>query len=124
MNIQRALLIVLTCCVTGGSLSAQSTRGYPRAKKAMWAELGLSESQQAQVKAIHEKYSPPIKLAQKQSRDSANHIYDREMADVRQILSMTQQQTFDSYMKQPGRAKRAPTGAAVKLMPARVGVPH
>lgn len=121
MNIQRALIIVLTCCIAGGSLSAQTARTYPRASKAMWAELGLSESQKTQVKTIHDKYVPAMKLAKMQSRDSANRIYDHEMSDVRLILSMTQQQAFDSYMKRPRRAAKA---AAVRVMPVRIGVPR
>jgi hypothetical protein len=121
MNIQRALIVLLTCCIAGTPLTAQSTRTYPRAKKAMWAELGLSESQQTRVKNIHDKYAAATKLAQKQSRDSANRVYDHEMSDVRAILSMTQQQTFDSYMQRPRRGAKA---GAVRVMPARVGVPH
>ena len=121
MNIQRALMVLMACCITGSSLDAQSTRSRPRASKAMWTALKLTESQKEQVKTIHEKYAPAMKAAQKQASDSATVIYNQEMADVRTLLTLTQQETFDSYMSGSRRGRR---GGMAKVMPVKIRVPQ
>ena len=120
MNIQRALMILVVCCIAASSLTAQSTRPRVRASKAMWTALKLTETQKEQVKVIHDKYAPGMKLAQKQAPDSAAVIYNHEMADVRALLTLTQQETFDSYMNGTRRSKR---GGMVKVMPVKIRVP-
>lgn len=125
MKIAHTLMVILACCIAGGSLAAQPAPSHsrPRASKAMWTALQLTETQKAQVKTIHEKYAPAMKLAQKETTDSASVIYGREMADVRELLTFAQQETFDSYMSgaRRGRGKR---GGMVKVMPVRIGVPR
>ena len=131
MNIQRALLTLVVCCLCTAPVSAQSTsaqstraqstRSRPRAKPAMWAALQLTETQKTQVKNIHEKFAPAMKVAQKQAKDSSAKVYGREMTEVRGILTFSQQQTFDSYMNGQQRTRR---GSVAKVVPARIAVPH
>ncbi|MEO7042753.1 MAG: hypothetical protein ABI035_10870 [Gemmatimonadaceae bacterium] len=121
MNMRHALLAIATLCITAASIQAQAASDRPRAKAAMWNALTLSESQQSRVKTIHTKYAPSVKAAQQQAKDSAARINDTELAEVRNILTSDQQQTFDNYMTGKKRAKR---GAGVKLMPVKVGIPE
>ena len=121
MNIQRTLLTIATLGIATTSLHAQSTADRPRAKAAMWLALGLSESQQSRVNTIHAKYAGSVKAAQQQAKDSAAKINDTELAEVRNILTSDQQQTFDSYMTGKKRAKR---GAGARLMPVKIGIPE
>jgi hypothetical protein len=87
----------------------------------MWTALQLTESQKAQVKVLHEKYAPAMKAARKIGADSAARINDREMNDVRVLLTSSQQATFDSYMTGGKKSKRS---TRVKLMPAKIAVPR
>ena len=87
----------------------------------MLVALQLTESQKARVDAIHDRYSPATKAVQKQASDSASRITDREMAEVRSLLTGQQQQTFDSFMSGKQRTKR---GRVAKVMPVRIAVPH
>jgi len=87
----------------------------------MLAALQLTESQKARVDAIHDRYSPAVKALQKQASDSASRITDREMAEVRALLTGPQQQTFDSFVNSRQKPKR---GRVAKLMPVRIAVPH
>ena len=121
MNIHRLLFAVVVCCAATSPVSAQSTRARSRAKPAMWTALQLTESQKAQVKVIHEKYAPAVKVAQKLAADSIARINDREMSDVRAVLTSSQQETFDSYMSGQKRSRRS---AMVKMMPAKIAVPR
>jgi tellurite resistance protein len=121
MRINPILFAVIACCVTTSSMSAQSNHTYTRAKPAMWTALQLNEAQKAQVKAIHEKYASSMKAARKVGADSAASINDREMSDVRALLTSSQQLTFDSYMTGGKRSKRS---ARVKVMPAKIAVPR
>jgi len=79
------------------------------------------ESQKAQVKAVHDKYASAMKAARKVGADSAASVNDREMNDVRALLTSSQQVTFDSYMTGGKRSKKS---TRVKLMPARIAVPR
>jgi len=126
MKIQRTLLAIATSCIaatclTATTLHAQSTADRPRAKAAMWNALSLSESQQSRVKAIHAKYAASVKAAQQQAKDSAARINDTELAEVRNILTSDQQQTFDTYLTGKKRAKRR---SGVKMMPVKIGIPR
>jgi len=125
MTLSRILFAVIACCISAGistsSMSAQSIHTYGRAKPAMWTALQLTESQKAQVKSIHEKYAPAMKAARKIGADSAAGINDREMTDVRVLLTSSQQVTFDSYMTGGKRSKRS---ARLKVMPAKIAVPR
>jgi len=121
MNIKRALVAIAACCLVTGSINAQSTAERPRAKAAMWTALQLTESQNSRVKAIHGKYASTIKAAQQFARDSAARINDRELAEVRDILTVEQQQTFDSYMTGKKRVKR---GSVARVMPVKIGISH
>ncbi len=121
MKIQRALLAIATLCIAATTIQAQSTSDRPRAKAAMWNALGLSDSQQSRVKTIHAKYAPSVKATQQQAKDSAAKINDTELAEVRNILTSDQQQTFDSYMTGKKRTKR---GVGAKLMPVKIGIPE
>jgi Spy/CpxP family protein refolding chaperone len=121
MNLTRATFAALACCALAGPLSAQSSSGRPRARTAMLAALHLTETQKTQVKAIHKKYSPTMKAAQQQTSDSASRIYDREMAEVRTILTSSQQDTFDSYMSGKSGPDR---GRVAKVLPAKIAVPR
>ena len=120
MKIQRTLLAFATVCIAATTVHAQSTADRPRAKAAMWNALGLSESQQSRVKTIHAKYAGSVKATQQQAKDSAAKINDAELAEVRNILTSDQQQTFDSYMTGKKRAKR---GVGAKLLPAKIAIP-
>ena len=117
----RVLFAVIACCIITSSMHAQSTRTYPRPKAAMWTALQLTEPQKAQVKEIHEKYAPVMKAARKIGPDSAARINDREMTDVRVVLTSSQKVTFDSYMAGGKGSKRS---GRVKVMPAKVVVPE
>lgn len=121
MNMKSALLVLVACCLVTGAMSAQSNRTRPRAKPAMWTAVQLTETQKTQVKTIHQKYASVMKFAQKQSRDSGSKIYDREMTEVRDVLTFSQQQTFDSFMNGKQRAR---VGSAGKAMPAKISVPR
>lgn len=121
MIIQRVLLTLVVCCLCTGPMSAQATRGRPRVKSAMWAALQLTETQKTQVKNIHEKFAPAMKIAQKQAKDSSTKVYGREMAEVRGILTFSQQQIFDSYTNGQQRTRR---GSVAKVLPARIAVPR
>jgi Spy/CpxP family protein refolding chaperone len=121
MNIVRKLLPVLASCLVASSLGAQPGRATPRPTPAMWAALQLTESQQVRVDAIHDRYAPAVKLARKQASDSAARIVEREMVEVRSLLTPSQQQIFDSYMSGK-RAKRRGVGA--RLMPVRIAIPR
>lgn len=123
MNIKAALSALVACCLIAGSMSAQSTRPRPRlrAKSAMWAALHLTESQTTQVKTIHRKYGPAMKVARKQPGDSSARVYDREMTEVRALLTFSQQQTFDSYMSGEERTKH---GSVTKVLPVKIAVPR
>lgn len=122
MKIQRQLLLAIaTLCITATTIQAQSTNERPRAKAAMWNALGLSESQQSRVKTIHAKYAPSVKATQQQAKDSAARINDTELAEVRNILSSEQQQTFDSYMTGKKRTRR---GVGAKVMPVKIAIPE
>jgi hypothetical protein len=120
MSIRRTLLPVIACCLAISSIGAQSSRPA-RSRTAVLAALQLTESQKARVDAIHDRYSPAVKAVQKQASDSASRITDREMAEVRSLLSGQQQQTFDSFMSGKQRAKR---GRVAKVMPVRIAVPR
>ena len=121
MNIQRALLTLIVCCVCTTPMSAQTNRSRARAKPAMWAALQLTETQKTQVNAIHDKYAPSMKVAKKETGDSASKIHDREMSEVRAVLTISQQQTFDSYMNAGRRTRR---GSVAKVVPAKIAVPR
>lgn len=121
MSIKRALIAIVACCVAASSINAQSTAEKPRARAAMWTALQLTQSQDSRVKAIHGKYASAIKAAQQLARDSAARINDRELAEVRNVLTTEQQQTFDSYMSGKKRVRR---GSVAKVMPVRVGISH
>ena len=121
MNMRHTLLAIATLCTAATSLQAQAASDRPRAKTAMWNALSLSESQQSRVKTIHAKYATSVKATQQQAKDSAARINDTELAEVRNILSSDQQQTFDTYMTGKKRAKR---GAGVKVMPLKIGIPE
>ena len=120
MKTRRALLTIATLCIATTSVTAQSTTDRPRAKAAMWSALRLSDSQQSRVKAIHARYAPVIKAAQKQAKDSATRINETELAEVRNILTSEQQQTFDSYISGKKRARR---GSGARLMPVKIEIP-
>lgn len=119
MSIKRVLIAIVVCCAAASSVNAQSPAERPRAKAAMWVALQLTESQNSRVKAIHDRYASAIKSAQRLARDSAARINDRELAEVRNILTVEQQQTFDSYMSGKKRARR---GSVAKVMPVRIGI--
>jgi len=121
MNIKCSLFVVAACCLAAGSMSAQSSHARTRAKPAMWAALQLSESQKTQVSAIHDKYAPAVQVVQQRMNDSTSQIHDREMGEVRSILTPEQQQTFDSYMSGSKRTKRMSVGRA---MPVKIAVPR
>lgn len=121
MSIKCALVAIVACCVAAGSANAQSTTERPRARAAMWTALQLTESQDSRVKAIHGKYASAIKAAQQLARDSAARVNDRELAEVRNILSLEQQQTFDSYMTGKKRPRR---GSVARVMPVKIGISH
>ncbi|HWG16519.1 MAG TPA: hypothetical protein VN678_01565 [Acidobacteriaceae bacterium] len=121
MTITRLLFAAIACCITAGSMSAQATHAYSRPRAAMWTALQLTESQKAQVKAVHDKYASAMKAARKVGADSAASVNDREMNDVRALLTSSQQVTFDSYMTGGKRSKKS---TRVKLMPARIAVPR
>lgn len=125
MTLSRILFAVIACCVSSGistsSMSAQSIHTYGRAKPAMWTALQLTESQKAQVKLIHEKHAPAMKVARKIGADSAATINDHEMSDVRAVLTSSQQVTFDSYLTGGKRSKRS---TRLKVMPAKIAVPR
>jgi hypothetical protein len=121
MPVRQTLFAIIACCITASSMSAQSNRSYSRPKPAMWTALQLTESQKAQVKAAHERYAPAMKAARKIGADSAARINDREMTDVRVLLTPSQQVTFDSYMTGGKRSKKS---TRVKLMPAKIAVPR
>jgi G:T/U-mismatch repair DNA glycosylase len=121
MTISRILFAAVACCITTSSMSAQTNRTYSRPRAAMWTALQLTESQKAQVKVLHEKYAPAMKAARKIGADSAARINDREMNDVRVLLTSSQQATFDSYMTGGKKSKRS---TRVKLMPAKIAVPR
>jgi hypothetical protein len=121
MTIGRMLFAIIACCITASPMSAQSSRTYSRPKPAMWTALQLTESQKVQVKLVHERYAPVMKAARKTGADSAARINDREMTDVRVLLTPSQQVTFDSYMTGGKRSKKS---TRVKLMPAKIGVPR
>lgn len=87
----------------------------------MWVALQLSDSQAERVRAIHTRYSPAIKLAKKQPGDAASKIFDREMAEVRMILSASQQQTLDSYMTGSVRQHRR---SVARVLPAKIAIPR
>ncbi|MEO7217635.1 MAG: hypothetical protein ABI026_05530 [Gemmatimonadaceae bacterium] len=121
MHINRALLLAAALCITTISASAQSSAERPRAKAAMWPALNLSESQQSRVKEIHVKYAPAVAATKQMAKDSAQRINDRELADLRNILTSEQQQTFDYYMNGKKRVRR---GSVARLMPAKIGISH
>jgi hypothetical protein len=121
VSIRSTLFAAAMLCVATGSMGAQANRPRARAKPAMWTALQLTETQKAQVKTIHRKYAPAAKAARKERSDSARRIYDREMTDVRQILTFSQQQTFDSFMDGSQAGKGRPVA---KVMPAKIGVPR
>ena len=121
MNVNRALLLVAALCITTSSASAQSATERPHAKAAMWPALQLSESQQSRVKEIHVKYAPAIAATKQLAKDSAQRINERELADLRNILTSEQQQTFDYYMSGKKSARR---GSVPRLMPAKIGISH
>ncbi len=123
MYLKRLLMVIAACCIASVSLAAQPvrSRSRPRANKAMWAALQLTDAQKAHVATIHDRYAAALKLAQQQTPDSARVIYNREMADVRELLTLTQQEMFDSYMSGSRRGKR---GAVARVMPVRIGVPR
>lgn len=121
MNIKLTLCALVACFVATGSLSGQSSRARPRARAAMWTALQLSESQQARVNSIHVKYAPAMKLARKHSGDSSAKLFAREMSEVRELLTMSQQQTFDSYMTGNPKPRR---GSVARVVPAKIAVPR
>lgn len=121
MHINRALLLAAALCITTSSASAQSSAERPRAKAAMWPALNLSESQQSRVKEIHARYAPAIAATKAQAKDSAERINERELVDLRKILTSEQQQIFDSYMSGKKRVRR---GSVPRLMPAKIGISH
>ena len=109
MKTKRALLAIATLCIATTSVTAQSTTNRPR------------DSQQSRVKEIHARYAPVIKAAQKQAKDSATRINETELAEVRNILTSEQQQTFDSYISGKKRARR---GSGARLMPVKIEIPE
>ena len=121
MNINRALLLAAALCITTSSAGAQSSAERPRAKAAMWPALKLSESQQSRVKEIHARYAPAIAATKQQAKDSAERINDRELAELRNILTSEQQEAFDSYTNGKKRVRRGSVG---RLMPAKIGISH
>lgn len=126
MNVKQALFAILFCgiaasALSASSLAAQSARGRSHAKPQMWTALALTESQQARVKAIHARHAPAMKLAKKQSPDSAARIFALEMADVRALLTMSQRQTLDSYLAGNPKPRR---GSVARVAPVRIAVPR
>jgi type II secretory pathway pseudopilin PulG len=121
MTFNRPLLAIAALSIATSAVAAQSTAERPRAKAAMWVALQLTESQQSRVKEIHARYAPAVKATQKQAKDSAARINDRELAEVRSMLTAEQQQTFDSYMSGKKRARR---GSVARLMPVKIGISH
>ncbi|HEY8309418.1 MAG TPA: hypothetical protein VIG47_02625 [Gemmatimonadaceae bacterium] len=121
MNVKHALSAILICGLGASSLTAQSTRGRAHAKAQMWSALALTESQQTRVNTIHARYVPAMKLAKKQPTDSAAKIFAREMAEVRALLTISQQQTFDTYMAGNPKPRR---GSVAKVAPLRIAVPR
>jgi lipoate synthase len=87
----------------------------------MWSALQLSESQKATVKTIHAKYAPSLRVARKQASDSGASVFAQEMAEVRSILSVSQQETFDAYATGKTRPRR---GSVAKVIPLKIAVPR
>ncbi len=121
MTFNRPLLAIAALFIATSAAAAQSTADRPRAKAAMWQALQLTQFQQSRVKEIHARYASAIKATQKQAKDSAARINDRELADVRNMLTAEQQQTFDSYMSGKKRVRR---GSVARLMPAKIDISH
>ena len=103
------------------SLGGQSARSRTHAPQAMWAALELSDAQAERVRTIHMRFAPAIKLAKKRPGDAASQIFGREMAEVRMILSPSQQQTLDSYMTGSVRQHRR---SVARVLPARIAIPR
>jgi hypothetical protein len=121
MDIRHALFTLSLGVLAAAPARAQSHRATPRAKAAMWAALELTAAQQTRVEAIHSKYAPAVKAAQKAAADSAARINARELEEVRGILTMQQQETFDAYISGRTHTRRA---RATKVAPARISIPH
>ncbi len=125
MNIKVTLFALAAFCVVAGSVGAQSHRQRQRAKPAMWTALQLTDTQKSQVKTIHKKYAPAKKAAQSHleapTADSSARVFQREMTEVRDILTFSQQQTFDSYMNESKATRR---GAGAKVLPVKIAVPR
>jgi hypothetical protein len=121
MNIKHVLLAILVCGIATNQLNAQSSRERPRAKAAMWNALQLTESQQTRVKNIHEKFAPQVQAVKKQASEASTRINDRELVEVRNILTSDQQQTFDSYMSGKKRVRR---GSVARVAPVRIDISH
>jgi Spy/CpxP family protein refolding chaperone len=114
-----APLFTTALSIPAAAAVAQSAAERPHAAAAMWPALQLSESQQARVREIHARYAPAVAATRQMARDSAQRINDRELADLRNILTSEQQQTFDYYMSGKKRARR---GTVPRLMPAKIGI--
>jgi hypothetical protein len=121
MNVRHSLFAILLCALAASPLAAQSARGRSHAKAQLWTALALTELQQARVNTIHASYAPAIKLAKKQSPDSAARIFALEMSQVRTLLTISQQQTFDTYMAGNPKPRR---GSVARVTPARIAVPR
>jgi hypothetical protein len=121
MNVKHALSAILLCGLAASPLAAQSVRGRTHATARMWSAIALTESQQARVNTIHASYAPAMKLAKKQSPDSAARIFALEMSKVRALLTISQQQTFDTYMAGNPKPRR---GSITRVTPARIAVPR
>ncbi len=125
MSIKATLFAFAAFSVIAGSLGAQSHRTRQRAKPAMWTALQLTETQKSQVKTIHKKYAPATKAARARvavsATDTSSKVFQREMTEVRDILTFSQQQTFDSYMNENKATRR---GAGAKVLPAKIAVPR
>ena len=122
MTHKRALLPLVALFLLAGAAGAQqSPRARTRARPAMWAALQLSESQKQQVATIHKQYAAALRVARKQASDSGVSVFAQEMAEVRSILSVSQQETFDAYASTSGRPRR---GSVARVVPLKIAIPH
>ena len=121
MYFRATLLAIAACCVVVGTIGAQSNHTRPRARPAMWTALQLTDTQKSQVKTIHKKYAPATKAAHAQATDSSARVFQHEMVEVRDILTFSQQQTFDSYMNGSQATRRR---AIAKVLPVKIAVPR
>ncbi len=117
----RALSVPVCCVLLAGSLQSQTARSHRQSRTAMLAELQLTPGQRAHEQAIHARFAPILKVAKRQSRDSAARVHAREMREVREMLTPSQQLKLDGALdsEQSLRGRRAG-----KVMPAKIALPH